>query len=276
MFWVAPKRYGGYQRNYNTSNYKKYRFGGKQYSNNKWQSNRRYIPKKIWGKKSLGFNLRSIKDETFAPERNLLNNRSTVDYITMPELGQGVTTRQGNRVKVWTVNLDGRVNIRPGDGLSLGAAGSGSQDQRMIAEGETVVDESGLLEGHLGIMVILDRTPSGQQLPTLADIFGELPNALGSMLDQHVRQDQLGRYKVLMKDKRYVNNTLHGNMLTINRYMKFSRRNTIVTTFKDNGGSTAGTYSNMKENAILVYVMWESVITSHVTYSINSRVVYYH
>lgn len=67
--------------------------------------------------------------------------------------------------------------------------------------------------------------PTGSVLPLITDVFGETPNSISSMLDQHVRLDQLSRFKVLAKEKKYVNTSLQGSMLTINCYIKHGRVN---------------------------------------------------
>lgn len=145
----------------------------------------------------------------------------------------------------------------------------------MVAAEEPFLDVT-FFERHVGIYVVLDRMPTGTSLPSINDVFGETTNTMSSMLDQHVRLDQLGRFKVLAKEKRYVNSNLHGSMVTINRYMKFGGRNKIVTVFKDMGTSTGGTYRNIRDNALLLFVMWESAIPSYATCSTNNGLTYFH
>ncbi|KAI8538138.1 hypothetical protein RHMOL_Rhmol09G0079300 [Rhododendron molle] len=101
------------------------------------------------------------------------------------------------------------------------------------------------IEGYVGCFVVLDRMPSVISLPTFEDVFGARPNNISSMLDQHVRVDQLSRFKVLMKKKIYVNSLLHGSMTTLNRFVKINGRTKIITTFRDMGVNTSGRYGNV-------------------------------
>lgn len=116
-------------------------------------------------------------------------SKSKGDYVTLPGLGQGVSCRHTNRVKVWTINLDGRINyISPLD--------------QLMAEESPESSEAPTIEGYVGVFIILDR-----RMPSGTD---------SSLLDQHVRVDQLSRFKVLMRERRYVNTS----MLTLKRFLK--------------------------------------------------------
>ncbi|KAE9461743.1 hypothetical protein C3L33_06356, partial [Rhododendron williamsianum] len=206
---------------------------------------------------------RSLKDEVFASEEGLGCSKPKGDYVTFPALGQGVSCRHTNRVKLWTINLDGRINIcQAGD--------------QLMSEESPATYEAPNIEGYIGVFIVLDRMPNASQLPLFADVFGPTPNNVSSLLDQHVRVDQLSRFKVLMRERKYVNTGLHGSMLTLKRFIKLSGRHRFMTTFKDMGENTTGRYGNVRENAIVLYVVWESSVQSIMRYSINSRIVYFH
>ncbi|KAE9448355.1 hypothetical protein C3L33_19747, partial [Rhododendron williamsianum] len=135
-------------------------------------------------------------DEVFACEEGLGRSNPKGEYVTLPSLGQGVSCRHTNRVKVWTINLNGRVNIAPAD--------------QLMAEETAGAYELPNIEGYVGVFIVLDRMPSATQLPLFADVFGPTPNNVSSLLDQSVRVDQLSRFKVLMRERKYVNTGLHG------------------------------------------------------------------
>ncbi|KAI8568311.1 hypothetical protein RHMOL_Rhmol02G0188500 [Rhododendron molle] len=113
-------------------------------------------------------------------------------------------------------------------------------------------------------------------VPIFKDVFGDVPNSFGSMLDQHVRVDQLSMFKVLVRERRYINECLHGSMFTFKRFVKLSGRNVIITTFKDMETNISGRYGNVRDNALIMFVVWESAVTSVMKYSLNSRIVYFH
>ncbi|KAI8534998.1 hypothetical protein RHMOL_Rhmol10G0140900 [Rhododendron molle] len=79
-----------------------------------------------------------------------------------------------------------------------------------------------------------------------------------------------------MKEKIYVNSLLHGSMTTLNRFVKINGRTKVITTFRDMGANTSGRYGNVRDNAIMILLVWESDIASAMHYSINSRLVYFH
>ncbi|KAI8525403.1 hypothetical protein RHMOL_Rhmol13G0227900 [Rhododendron molle] len=113
------------------------------------------------------------------------------------------------------------------------------------------------LEGYFGLFVILDRMPVPTAVPIFKDVFGDVPNSFGSMLDQHVRVDQLSRFKVLVRERRYINECLHGSMFTFKRFVKLGGRNVIMTTFKDMEANTSGRYGNVRDNALIMFVYWK-------------------
>ncbi|KAG5537854.1 hypothetical protein RHGRI_025077 [Rhododendron griersonianum] len=205
---------------------------------------------------------RSLNDEVFASEEGLGRSNPKGEYMTLPSLGQGVNCRHTNRVKLWTINLNGRYNIAPAD--------------QLMADGTAGASELSNIEGYVGVFIVLDRMPNATQLPLFADVFGPTLNNVSSLLDQPIRVDQLSRFKVLMRERKYVNTDLQGTQLTLKRFIKFSGRNKILTTFKDMGDNTSGRYGNVRENALVLYVIWESAVQSIMRYSINSRIVYFH
>jgi hypothetical protein len=132
------------------------------------------------------------------------------------------------------------------------------------------------IEGLLGVVIVLDRMPSAVERPTYSDIFGEVPNNVGSLLDQHVRVDQLSRFQVVVRERKIVNTSLAGSVYNVNRYIKLRGRRSVYTTFRDMGENISGRYGNIRDNAILLYTLWESPSASLMRYSINSRIVYFH
>ncbi|KAE9444643.1 hypothetical protein C3L33_23459, partial [Rhododendron williamsianum] len=145
-----------------------------------------------------------------------------------------------------------------------------------MGEETAVASELSNIEGYVGVFIVLDRMPCPAQIPLFVDVFGPTPNNVSSLLDQPVRIDQLSRFKVLMRERKYVNTDLHGTLLTLKRFIKFNGRNKILTTFNDMGDNTSGRYGNVRENALVLYVIWESAVQSIMRYSINSRIVYFH
>ncbi|KAG5559366.1 hypothetical protein RHGRI_009043 [Rhododendron griersonianum] len=100
---------------------------------------------------------RSLNDEVFASEEGLGRSNPKGEYVTLPSLGQGVNCRHTNRVKVWTINLNGRVNIAPAD--------------QLMGEETAGASELSNIEGYVGVFIVLDRMPNATQLPLFADVF---------------------------------------------------------------------------------------------------------
>ncbi|KAE9467084.1 hypothetical protein C3L33_01005, partial [Rhododendron williamsianum] len=181
---------------------------------------------------------KAIRDEVFSPAEGLINGKVHHNYFNLASQGQGVNARHTNRLKIWTINLEGRFNVR-------------HVDQTMAEDPSQGVELTNI-EGYVGFFVILDRMPVPTALPTFSDVFGELPNSDSSRLDQHVRLDQLSRFKVLTRERRYVNDALSGSMFTFKRFLKLNGRNRFITTFKDMGTNTSGRYGNVRDNAIFM------------------------
>lgn len=193
MFRVGYKRLFVPKTN-QKSNFKRQKYNGSKFG----YGNKNYYGKRMrvaGGGGKRFFASRSLKDEVFASEEGILCSKYKGDYVTLPELGQGSGTRSSNRVKVWTINLDGRITFSPVDQVML-------EDQAQVME-------VGNIKGYVGVFIILDRMPTGasQGIPLFADIFGATPNNVSSLLDQHVRVDQLSRFKVIMRERKYVNTT---------------------------------------------------------------------
>ncbi|KAF7142015.1 hypothetical protein RHSIM_Rhsim06G0168400 [Rhododendron simsii] len=219
----------------------------KGYSNRGYVSNRRTLTRRYRGVNTSNkryFMCKSLKDEVFCAVAGVRNGMIYSDYFTLPSLGQGVETRNTNRVKIWTVNLDGRFSV----------CHIGQPDHQMVEDPSQSVDIPNI-EGNIGLFVVLDRMPVPSAIPTFGDVFGEVPNDVSSILDQHVRVDQLSRFKVLVRERRYVNESLHGSTINLKRYVKLSGRNRVVTTFKDMGTNTSGRYGNIRDNALVIYAV---------------------
>ena len=58
--------------------------------------------------------------------------------------------------------------------------------------------------------------------------------------------------------------------ISINRYIALFGKNKFVTKFKDYGNLIDGRYSNVKENALMLYIVWESLCGYPVVVNINS------
>ncbi|KAI8543037.1 hypothetical protein RHMOL_Rhmol08G0187800 [Rhododendron molle] len=244
-------------------------YGNKRFSGNKTFYGRRN--RLLVGSNKRYLSSKSLKDEVFSPEHGILNRKIHPHYFTLPCLGQGVECRHTNRVKIWTINLEGRFTIRQFDNHLVVSHG----DHTMVEDPSQPVDLNNI-EGYMGLFVVLDRMPVPTAVPEFSDIFGQVSNTDASMLDLHVRVDQLSRFKVLIRERRYVNESLNGSIFTFKRYVKLNGRNSIMTTFKDMGSNTSGRYGNVRDNAILMYVVWDSVVVSLMRYSLNSRIMYFH
>ena len=200
-------------------------------------------------------------DETFDPDEGVACEAVWYDYMKLPELGQGPGHRYENKCRVTSINIDGSVLI--GSDAALMDDGNG-------------VHRSGPVDGILGIFIVLDREPSDQRKPTFQDVFGEVTGNHGSKVDLHVRNDMLGRFRVLMREKIIVKGCNDGSRISIDRYIAFFGKNKFVTKFKDYGNLTDGRYSNVKENTLMLYIVWESLCGYPVAVNINSRMMYDH
>lgn len=112
-------------------------------------------------------------------------------------------------------------------------------------------------------------------MPSFHDVFMEQLGKCGSKCDTHVRRDCLGRFKVLMREKMVVRDCTNGSILKVDRYQKFVRGNVINVSFRDNQIAKDGRYNNVKENPLLLHIVWEGC-NKKIYVNINTRLVYFH
>ena len=67
-----------------------------------------------------------------------------------------------------------------------------------------------------------------------------------------------------------------GSQVSIDRCIAFYGKNKFLTKFKNYRAATDGCYSNVKENASMLYIVWECTSESIVAVNIDSRMMYYH
>lgn len=139
-----------------------------------------------------------------------------------------------------------------------------------------IVEMSGPADGILGLFIVQDCESSDQRKPTFTDVFGELSGTHGSKVDLHVRSDMLSRFRVLMREKIVVRNANVGSRISIDRFLPLFGKTKFLTKFKDFGTVTDGRYSNVKKNALMLYIVWDCASGNTVAININCRMMYHH
>uniref|UniRef100_E7BQ62 Nuclear shuttle protein n=1 Tax=Tomato leaf curl New Delhi virus [India:Aurangabad:OY164A:2006] TaxID=908116 RepID=E7BQ62_9GEMI len=181
-------------------------------------------------------------------ERLVHNNRYVTSYVTYPSKTRtGSDNRVGSYIKLKSLNISGTAAVRKSD---------------LMTE---VVQTNGLY-GVMSVVVVRDKSPkiysATQPLIPFVEIFGSVNACRGSLKVAERHQERF----VLLNQTSIVVNTPHSNAIK-----KFCIRNCIPrtyttwVTFKDEEeDSCTGRYSNTLRNAIILYYVWLSDVSSQV------------
>lgn len=169
--------------------------------------------------------------------------------------------------------MDGTIrlvnNIRPK--VTITDLSDEMREEEVVTE-EVVLPKTDVL---IGVYVVLDRESGTEALPTFFDVFSTPQGRHGSKCDLYVRRDRLGQFKVLMREKMVVCDSTDGSVLKLDCFLRFMRGNVINVTFRDNQIAMDGHYNNVKENALILYVLWEGC-NRKIYVNINTHIVYLH
>nr|ASU11087.1 nuclear shuttle protein [Tomato leaf curl New Delhi virus]QBR34664.1 nuclear shuttle protein [Tomato leaf curl New Delhi virus] len=176
------------------------------------------------------------------------NNRYMTSYVTYPaKTRTGTNNRVRSYIKLKSLNISGTIAVRKSD---------------LMTE---VVQTTGLY-GVMSLVVVRDKSPkiysATQPLIPFVELFGSVNACRGSL---KVAERHHERFVVLNQTSIVVN-TPHSNAIK-----KFCIRNCIPrtyttwVTFKDDEeDNSTGLYSNTLRNAIIIYYVWLSDVSSQV------------
>nr|ABO13956.1 nuclear shuttle protein [Tomato leaf curl New Delhi virus] len=178
----------------------------------------------------------------------LHNNRYMTSYVTYPaKTRTGTNNRVRSYIKLKTLNISGTFAVRTSD--------------MMTEAGQT----NGLY-GVMSVVVVRDKSPkiysTTQPLIPFVELFGSVNACRGRLKVAERHHDRF----VLLNQTSIVVNTPYSNAIK-----KFCIRNCIPrtyttwVTFKDEEeDSCTGRYSNTLRNAIILYYVWLSDVSSQV------------
>nr|QSX72044.1 BV1 protein [Squash leaf curl China virus]QSX72076.1 BV1 protein [Squash leaf curl China virus] len=176
----------------------------------------------------------------------LQNNRYMTSYVTYPaKTRTGTNNRVRSYIKLTSLTMSGTFRIRCSDLM-------------------TDVDQPSGLYGVMSIVIVRDKSPkiysTAQPLMPFVELFGSINSCRGTL---KVAERHRERFVVLNQTSLLIN-TPHCNAMK-----KFAIRNCISrtystwATFKDEEEDSAtGLYSNTLRNAILIYYVWLSDVSS--------------
>nr|APF30594.1 BV1 [Chayote enation yellow mosaic virus]APF30596.1 BV1 [Chayote enation yellow mosaic virus]APF30598.1 BV1 [Chayote enation yellow mosaic virus] len=197
---------------------------------------------------SKQYTCKEICETQEGSEYLLTNNRYMTSYVTYPSKTRtGTNNRVRSYIKLKSLNISGTFGVRKSD---------------LMTE---VVQTNGIY-GVMSVVVVRDKSPrifsATQPLIPFVELFGSV-NACRGRLKVAERHHE--RF-VLLNQTSIVVNTPHSNTIK-----KFCIRNCIPrtyttwVTFRDEDeDSCTGLYSNTLRNAILIYYVWLSDVSSQV------------
>ncbi|ACJ73986.1 NSP protein [Corchorus golden mosaic virus [India:Barrackpore2:2009]] len=187
-----------------------------------------------------------IHENQYGVQYSLLNNTSSVSFITYPRLGGPEPNRSRAYIKLNRLRYKGTVNIE-------------------CADPDVGMDPNrGGLSGVFTLAIVVDRKPHvgpTGSLPSFDDLFGCNLYSNGS-LDISPQMKQ--RYYIRHVHKRVVSYEKDSIMMNISGNMGLSSPKYVCwSSFKDlDVDSCTGSYSNLAKNALLVYYCWVSNMPS--------------
>ncbi|KAL6565349.1 hypothetical protein OROGR_002300 [Orobanche gracilis] len=210
---------------------------------------------------------RRIIDETVYVGSGISNNETYNTYVMMPSLGQGPHERNGRKIKLHTMHLRGAISVIP----PATAHNLGSEEMDQAEEMPTMAYAGGIAV----IILVQDKEPSTQGLPQFSDVF-TLGDSPGSLMNCMVRSDMTYRFNVIMRETVVENGSSWDSKIPVAQYMKLNEGRGIICSFRDNEGKKEGNYLNVRENALMLYVIYDSNHPSSIGFNMNMRMVYYH
>ncbi|OMO80904.1 Geminivirus AR1/BR1 coat protein [Corchorus capsularis] len=187
-----------------------------------------------------------IHENQYGAQYALLNNTSSVSFITYPRLGGPEPNRSRAYIKLNRLRYKGTVNIE-------------------CADPDVGMDPNrGGLSGVFTLAIVVDRKPHvgpTGSLPTFDDLFGCNLYSNGSL---DITPQMKQRYYIRHVHKRVVSYEKDSIMMNISCSMGLSSPKYVCwSSFKDlDVDSCSGSYSNLAKNALLVYYCWVSNMPS--------------
>lgn len=235
----------------------------------------RYNQNKYGRRKNTPLTSKDLLDETFDIPDGIEDGEMYGEFFSYPSLGQGPGSRHTDKIRVVSLNLDGTIRIAGDVRRNVSVSDPMNEEEGIAEEPQLQKAELTKTDGLIGVYVVLDREPGTEEVPTFHDVFMEPQGRYSSKCDTHVRRDSLKRFRVLLREKMVVRDCTVGSILKVDRYLKFQRSNVINASFRENRISKDGRYNNVKENALLLYIIWEGC-NRKIFVNINTRLVYYH
>lgn len=248
--------------------------GGNSYRKNNSSRGKLFYGKKTFVSKNYSYAFKrnkikflgkkGIKDDVIKYDEGIADGQVHASYICLPRLGQGAGCRDTDVIRINSINLSGSFRVFTDD---TSKAHSMQSDADVQSDGPPT-------DGVAGSIIVLDRSPDEIQVPNFEDVFGHATGEFDSKMDRLVRVDQLSRFKVMLRHKMIVRNM--DDLFPCSKYLKYTGKNVVTTTFRDSSSDRLGNYVNTKKNAFIVYVIWEGDAARKLYCNVNTRITYYH
>nr|ALA40032.1 nuclear shuttle protein [Jatropha leaf curl virus] len=215
---------------------------------------RRRVPVRSLARRELfgddhtrAFTYKTLSEDQCGPEFTITNNDYKSSYISMP-----VKTRSQNNnrvrdyVKLVSISFTGTICVK---------------NIQMESDGSRLMG----LHGLFTCVLVRDKTPrvysTREPLIPFPQLFGSI-NA--SCADLSIQDPYKDRFAVIRQVSYPVNTDKGYHMCRIKGSRRLNGKYPIWVTFKDDGGDgdSSGLYSNTCKNAILVYYVWLSDVSS--------------
>uniref|UniRef100_Q2YHN5 Nuclear shuttle protein n=1 Tax=Indian cassava mosaic virus-[Ker5] TaxID=358182 RepID=Q2YHN5_ICMV len=193
------------------------------------------------------FTYKTLSEDQFGPDFTIHNNNYKSSYIScLPNTRALSDNRVGDYIKLVNISFTGTVCIK---------------NSQMESDGSPMLG----LHGLFTCVLVRDKTPriysATEPLIPFPQLFGSI-NA--SYADLSIQDPYKDRFTVIRQVSYPVNTEKGDHMCRFKGTRRFVGRYPIWTSFKDDGGSgdSSGLYSNTYKNAILVYYVWLSDVSS--------------
>nr|QDH06733.1 NSP protein [Cotton leaf curl Alabad virus] len=193
------------------------------------------------------FTYKILSEDQYGPEFTIRNNNYKSSYISMPvKTGAQSNNRVGDYIKLVNISFTGTVCIK---------------NSQMESDGSPMLG----LHGLFTCVLVRDKTPrvysTTEPLIPFPQLFGSI-NA--SCADLSIQEPYKDRFAVIRQVSYPVNTEKGYHMCRFKGSRRMHGKYPIWVSFKDDGGSgdSSGLYTNTCKNAILIYYVWLSDVSS--------------
>nr|WJN66637.1 NSP protein [Rose leaf curl virus]WJN66639.1 NSP protein [Rose leaf curl virus]WJN66643.1 NSP protein [Rose leaf curl virus] len=197
--------------------------------------------------RSRVFTYKTLTEDQFGPDMTICNNNYKSSYISMPLKTRAVdNNRVGDYIKLVNVSFTGTVCIK---------------NVQMDSDAGSMLG----LHGIFTCVLVRDKTPrvftANEPLIPFPHLFGSI-NA--SCADLSIKDPYRDRFSVIRQVSYPVNTEKGYHMCRFKGTRRLSGKYPIWVSFNDDGGTgdSSGLYSNTTKNAILIYYVWLSDVSS--------------